>query len=77
MKIAAFWDVTPCSLVDHYRILEKCAALIFRAEQTILKIETVYSFKMSSNDLPHYTHVHNVSEDINLCARLLVFFSLQ
>ena len=33
MKITAFWDVTPCSLVDRYNVSHERNASIFRVEE--------------------------------------------
>jgi hypothetical protein len=33
MKYIMFWDVTPCSLVEFYQLVEERAALIFRMEE--------------------------------------------
>jgi hypothetical protein len=54
IKITAFWDLTPCSLVDYYPRFAGTAVFIFRREQfSILKMEARRFLRSVGNDRPH------------------------
>jgi hypothetical protein len=58
MKITAFWDVTPCSLVDRYNVSRERNASIFRVEEWTLDA----SFRNYASSHPRKPQFHNVHE---------------
>ena len=61
MKITAFWDVTPCSLVDRYNVSHERNASIFRVEEW--KLDASFrSYALSHPGKPQFDNLHEYTD---------------